>query len=117
MVERSTVVDSFSAFVKETGPGLKHALMAALGPEIGSEAAAEALTYGWEHWDRVEEMDNPGGYLFRVGRNWGKPYRAATNGRRAGVRSRLVVRTSSGTLGCLARRGSQACREGAGRPA
>ena len=72
MVERGTVTDSFSAFVRETGPGLKHALMAALGPETGTEAAAEALTYGWEHWERVETMDNPGGYLFRVGRNWGK---------------------------------------------
>ncbi len=72
MVERSTVIDSFSAFVRETGPGLKHALMASLGPETGNEAAAEALTYAWEHWDRVEAMDNPGGYLFKVGRNWGK---------------------------------------------
>ncbi len=72
MVQRSAVIDSFSAFVRETGPGLKHALMAALGPETGTEAADEALTYGWEHWDRVGAMDNPGGYLFRVGRNWGK---------------------------------------------
>ncbi len=72
MVERSTVIDSFSAFVRETGPGLKHALMASLGPETGSEAAAEALTYAWEQWDRVEAMDNPAGYIFRVGRNWGK---------------------------------------------
>jgi DNA-directed RNA polymerase specialized sigma24 family protein len=23
--------------------------------------------YGWEHWDRVQRMDNPCGYLYRVG--------------------------------------------------
>jgi len=72
MTEHNTVTDSFSVFVRETGPGLKHALMAALGSETGSEAASEALAYGWEHWERVGAMDNPGGYLFRVGRNWGK---------------------------------------------
>lgn len=72
MAERSTVIDAFSVFVRETGPGLKHALMAALGSEMGVEATAQALTYGWEHWERVEGMENPGGYLYRVGRNWGK---------------------------------------------
>ena len=72
MTEHDTVTDSFSTFVRETGPGIKHALMAALGSDTGSEATSEALAYGWEHWERVETMDNPGGYLFRVGRNWGK---------------------------------------------
>ena len=30
---------------------------------------AEALAFGWEHWNRVREMDNPCGYLYRVGRS------------------------------------------------
>lgn len=67
-----TVVDAFEGFVKETGPGLKHALMAALGADMGMEAASEALAYGWEHWTRVGVMENPGGYLYRVGLNWGR---------------------------------------------
>ncbi len=25
--------------------------------------------YGWEHWERVEQMENPAGYLYRVGRD------------------------------------------------
>ena len=72
MGDSEVITDTFSAFVEQVGPGLKHALVAALGPQIGREAAAEALAYGWEHWERVGGMDNAGGYLYRVGRNLGK---------------------------------------------
>ena len=33
------------------------------------DAVAEALAYGWEHWDDVSSMINPVGYLFRVGQS------------------------------------------------
>src|SRR5690606_6552634 len=33
------------------------------------EATAEALAYGWEHRDRVLAMENPAGYLYRVGQS------------------------------------------------
>ncbi len=46
--------------------------MAALGPELGSDAASEALAYAWEHWDRVGAMENPAGYVYTVGRNKGR---------------------------------------------
>ena len=48
-----TKVDSFTEFVSEVEPRLRRALTAAFGSEVGREAAAEALVYGWEHWDRV----------------------------------------------------------------
>ena len=32
-----------------------------------AEAAAEALAYGFEHWSQVGPMENPTGYLYRVG--------------------------------------------------
>ncbi|MCB2224155.1 MAG: sigma-70 family RNA polymerase sigma factor [Actinobacteria bacterium] len=64
--------ETFSRLVEERGRRLQHALVAALGPELGVEAASEALAYGWEHRDRVGAMDNPMGYLFTVGRNWGR---------------------------------------------
>lgn len=51
------------------------ALGAAFGPERGREAAADALAYGWEHWDRIAAMDNPAGYLYRVGANRAKAMR------------------------------------------
>ena len=43
--------------------------MAAHGGERGREATAEALAWAWEHWSEVQAMDNPMGYLYRVGRS------------------------------------------------
>jgi RNA polymerase sigma factor (sigma-70 family) len=67
----------FEEFVLAAEPPLRRALVTAYGYEDGREAAAEALAYAWEHWDRVREMPNAIGYLFRVaqssaarGRRW-----------------------------------------------
>lgn len=72
MTSRSGSHDSFAHLFEESGGHLQHALVAVLGPEVGSEATSEALAYGWEHWDRVAGMENPVGFLFTVGRNWGR---------------------------------------------
>ena len=69
MLPDQAVVESFTEFVKETEIRLKYALCAALGGEAGMEATAEALAYGWENWERIQPMENPVGYLYRVGRN------------------------------------------------
>jgi DNA-directed RNA polymerase specialized sigma24 family protein len=50
-------------------------LSATLGLETGREAAAEALAYGWEHWERIREMENSIGYLYVVGRDRGRKMR------------------------------------------
>ena len=39
------------------------------------DAAAEALTYAWEHWAEVRQMTNPVGYLYRVGQSRSRPRR------------------------------------------
>jgi DNA-directed RNA polymerase specialized sigma24 family protein len=57
----------YRRFVLEAEPKLRRALIAAYGPERGREATCEALAYAWQHWDRVEQMKNPVGYLYRVG--------------------------------------------------
>ena len=62
-------VDSFDGFVREAERRLSFAFAAAYGPELGAEATSEALAYAWEHWDRLRGMDNPVGYLFRVGQS------------------------------------------------
>jgi DNA-directed RNA polymerase specialized sigma24 family protein len=67
-----TAEDSFTVFVRSVEPGLRRALTAGFGPEAGRDACAEALAYGWTHWDRVEGMENPGGFLFRVGQRWAR---------------------------------------------
>ena len=62
-------VSDFSAFFALAEPRLRRAFVAAYGGERGREATAEALAWGWEHWSEVEAMDNPIGYLYRVGRS------------------------------------------------
>jgi DNA-directed RNA polymerase specialized sigma24 family protein len=58
--------DSFTRFVKEMSPRLEHALVARYGLDLGQESAAEAFAYAWEHWEKVEQMANPVGYLYRT---------------------------------------------------
>ena len=59
--------EAYTAFMKEVEPGMRYALVAALGAERGLDATAEAFAYAWEHWERVDRMENPGGYLYRLG--------------------------------------------------
>lgn len=61
--------ETFDEFVERAEPRLREALTAALGSEAGREATADALAYGWEHWSRVGQLENPAGYLYAVGRN------------------------------------------------
>lgn len=60
---------SYAAFHVRAEPRLRRALIAKYGGELGREGAAEALAYGWENWDRIRTMDNPVGYLYRVGQS------------------------------------------------
>lgn len=64
-----SAADSYTSFVEDAGPRLRQALIARYGPDVGAEATAEALAYGWEHWDRLASMANPAGYLCRVGQS------------------------------------------------
>jgi len=61
--------ESFTVFAVQFEPRLRRGLVPVLGVDLATDAAAEALAYGWEHWDRVGDMDNPAGYLYRVGRD------------------------------------------------
>ncbi|MGI9623401.1 MAG: RNA polymerase sigma factor [Acidimicrobiales bacterium] len=63
---------SFEGFVRRIEPRLHDALSAALGNYEGREATADALAYAWEHWPRIREMENPGGYLYVRGRHRGR---------------------------------------------
>jgi DNA-directed RNA polymerase specialized sigma24 family protein len=60
---------AFEAFASDAGRRLRTVLRAHYGAEIGTDAAAEALAYAWEHWPRVRAMANPAGYLYRVGQS------------------------------------------------
>jgi RNA polymerase sigma-70 factor (ECF subfamily) len=60
---------SFEEFMADAEPRLRRAFVAALGAHRAYDATAEALAYGWEHWDRVRTMENTLGYLYRVGQS------------------------------------------------
>lgn len=57
----------FEDFVAEAEPRLRRAFAAAFGRDRGSDALSESFAWAWEHWDRVQAMENPLGYLYRVG--------------------------------------------------
>lgn len=50
-------------------PRLRRALVAHYGLDVGSEVAAEAVAWGVEHAEELAAMDNPAGYLYRVGQS------------------------------------------------
>jgi RNA polymerase sigma factor (sigma-70 family) len=50
-------------------PRLRHAFVAAYGPDVGREATADALGWAWVHRAALAKMKNPVGYLWRVGQS------------------------------------------------
>jgi DNA-directed RNA polymerase specialized sigma24 family protein len=61
--------EQFEEFVLRYEPRLHAAFLARYGHDKGREATAEALAYAWEHWGRIQPMENAVGYLFRVGQS------------------------------------------------
>ena len=64
--------DTFTSFVGDVEPRLRRALVAGYGVDRGREARADALVYAWRNWDRVRDLANPAGYLYRVGQRIAK---------------------------------------------
>ena len=81
-------VESFTVFVGRYQPMLRNALIAVTGPDLAGDAVNEALLYCWQRWDQVRGMENPGGYLWSVGRSKG---RDLLRKRRRGDRVRPVL--------------------------
>lgn len=75
MLEATT---TFEEFCEAAQPRLRHAFAARYGYADGADATAEALAYAWEHWDDVRDMDNPVGYLYRVGQSRTRRIRRST---------------------------------------
>lgn len=92
----ATRQERFTSFCTEVEPRLRRALVAAYGPDLGSDAAADAFAWAWEHFDRVDDMANPAGYLWRVGQTSSAPPLAADGGQgcRTGPTTRLARSTA-----------------------
>ena len=78
---------TFEEFFREAERPIRYALCARFGFQVGRDATADALAYAWEHWERISRMDNPKGYVYRVGHRLGS--------RAMGRRDPFVVETGS----------------------
>ncbi|MBK5286878.1 MAG: sigma-70 family RNA polymerase sigma factor [Acidimicrobiia bacterium] len=67
--EEANDAAGFDAFVVDVEPRLRRAFIGCRGADVAPDAVAEALAYAWEHWEHVRALDNPSGYLFRVGQS------------------------------------------------
>ena len=54
---------------------VRRALVARNGLDVGSDAASEAMAWAVQHRQRVMTMDNPAGYLYRVGQTAARRHR------------------------------------------
>lgn len=61
--------DEFEGWYRSAEPRVRAVLVARYGPEVGRDAAAGAMVWAWENWDRLRPMDNQVGYLYRVGQS------------------------------------------------
>lgn len=61
--------EGFEVFVLDVRPRLWRAFAASRGTDGADEAVAEALAYACEHREALRDMENPAGYLYRVGQS------------------------------------------------
>ncbi len=71
VTEASVSVDG--TVISQCGAG---ALILVCAMPDDTDATADALAYGWKHWERVRSLDHPAAYLWQVGRNRARRIRA-----------------------------------------
>lgn len=64
---------SFEAFYRANRAGVGRALAITVrDPSLAAEAVDEAMARAYERWQHVEKLDNPVGWVYRVGLNWSR---------------------------------------------
>lgn len=68
---------SFAAFYGDSYRRVAAGLSLALGDrDLGHEATDEAMVRALQRWEAVRAYDNPAGWVYRVGLNWGRSWRS-----------------------------------------
>jgi RNA polymerase sigma-70 factor (ECF subfamily) len=63
----------FEEFYREQRAPIGRALALTLrDSQLASEAVDEAMARAYQRWNRVQALDNPGGWVYRVGLNWSR---------------------------------------------
>jgi len=66
-------ITPFEDFYREQRAPIGRALAMTLrDSQLASEAVDEAMARAYQRWDRVQALDNPGGWVYRVGLNWSR---------------------------------------------
>ncbi len=66
-------IPSFDDFYRLHRLPIARALSLTLGDvDLAGEATDEAMARAYQRWDRVSHLDNPGGWVYRVGLNWSR---------------------------------------------
>jgi RNA polymerase sigma-70 factor (ECF subfamily) len=73
MAPNPTAAD-FTEFMENRGPGLRRAFIARYGPDVGTDVMGDVSAYAWEHWKKLSQMENPSGWLYRVGQSRSRRY-------------------------------------------
>ncbi len=74
--ETRAVPDGFTAFYRDTWPGVARALAVALGDrDLAVDATDEAMARAYPRWATIAGYDNPGAWVYRVGLNWARSHR------------------------------------------
>lgn len=66
---RMDLESEFEAFARDARARLRRALVGAVGVDRADDAVAGALEWAYNHRGELQKMDNPIGYLFRVGQS------------------------------------------------
>jgi RNA polymerase sigma-70 factor (ECF subfamily) len=63
----------FEEFYGEQRDAIARALAMTLrDSQLAAEAVDEAMARAYQRWNRVQQLDNPGGWVYRVGLNWSR---------------------------------------------
>lgn len=63
----------FEEFYSEQRGAIGRALALTLrDTHLAAEAVDEAMARAYQRWNRVQSLDNPGGWVYRVGLNWSR---------------------------------------------
>ena len=67
--------DEFEQVLGEPLTHLRGVLIARFGVDVGRDVHGEVSEYAWMNRDRLVAMQNPAGYLYRVGQSRARRYR------------------------------------------
>lgn len=89
------VATGFDEFYRTNYEPVATALAISLGgQDLGREAADEAMTRAYGKWRTISRYDNPAGWVYKVGLNWGRSWHRKVASRAAIMRSQAPTQVA-----------------------